>query len=111
MPQLKSLRSQVGSYGRVAANGIVEVDEPTARRLLDTKRFVAATAADIKAAQGRMADYVAGRAEGEGLGFAPIAAPMTAAQTEDEKAKADDEAKAAAETKAKAEKAGAKASK
>lgn len=51
MPKLKSLRGSVGSYGRVAAGGIVEVDENTAKKLLETKRFVSATAEDIKVAQ------------------------------------------------------------
>ena len=51
MPKLKSLRGAIGSYGRVAANGIVDVDEPTAKRLLDTKKFVRATEKDIEAAQ------------------------------------------------------------
>lgn len=58
MAQLKSLRAQVGVYGHVRANGIVEVDEPTAKKLLATKRFVRATEADIAAAQKKLADYI-----------------------------------------------------
>ena len=73
MPKLKSLRGAIGSYGRVAAGGIVEVSDEEAKKLLKTKRFVAATAADIAAAQKRQEAELAVQTVGATPGFEPHA--------------------------------------
>lgn len=75
MPKLKSLRAASGSYGRVAANGIIDVDDAQAKKLKATKRFVDATPADIDAAKKRQADALAVQAQGAAPGFAAIAEP------------------------------------
>lgn len=72
MPKLKSLRGAVGSYGRVAAGGIVEVSEAEAEKLLKTKRFVRATDADIKAAQERQKAELAVQTAGATPGFSAM---------------------------------------
>lgn len=77
--KLKSLRPAVGSYGNVAANGIVEVDESEAGRLRKTGRFVDATAADIEAAQKAQADHIARALTGTGV-FAPMPEPPRTAE-------------------------------
>lgn len=75
MPKLKSLRAASGSYGRVAANGIIDVDDAQAKQLKATKRFLDATPADIEAAQKRQADALAKQVKGAAPGFAAIAEP------------------------------------
>lgn len=75
MPKLKSLRAASGSYGRVAANGIIDVTDAQAKQLKATKRFVDATPADIEAAQKRQAGALAVQAQGAAPGFAAIAEP------------------------------------
>ena len=72
MPKLKSLRGAVGSYGRVAAGGIVDVDETQARKLLATKRFVQASESDIAAAQKAQKAALAIKVTGATPGFAPL---------------------------------------
>jgi len=72
MPKLKSLRGAVGSYGRVAAGGIVDVDETQARKLLATKRFVQASESDIAAAQKAQKAALAVTVTGATPGFAPL---------------------------------------
>ena len=79
--KLKSLRPAVGVYGTVAKDGIVDVDADTAKKLLQTGRFVEASDADIKAAAAREIALV-------DAGAAPI------------KAAAEAEAQAKAETDA-----------
>lgn len=69
MAQLKSLRGAVGSYGRVAAGGIVEVTDDEAKKLLKTKRFVPATDADIAAAQDRKKAELKSATVGATAGF------------------------------------------
>lgn len=81
MAHLKALRSAIGSYGRVAANGIVEVDESHADKLLDTKNFVRATDEDIEAAQKAQKDWLRLGGQGTSALFAPLATPP--AQIED----------------------------
>lgn len=75
MPKLKSLRGAVGVYGRVAANGIVDVSEDLADKLLKTKRFVRATDADIAAAQDRQQKELAVETAGATPGFSALPAP------------------------------------
>lgn len=75
MAKLKSLRAASGSYGRVAAHGIIDVDDAQAKKLKATKRFVDATPADIEAAQKRQAGALAVQAQGAAPGFAAIAEP------------------------------------
>lgn len=72
MPKLKALRGAVGSYGRVAAGGIVEVDESAADKLIKTGRFVRASAADIEAAQKAQKAALATAVPGAGKGFMPM---------------------------------------
>lgn len=72
MPKLKALRGAVGSYGRVAAGGIVEVDEPAASKLLKTGRFVHATDQDIAAAQKAQKAVLAVKTPGTGAAFMPM---------------------------------------
>lgn len=72
MPKLKSLRGAVGSYGRVAAGGIVDVDETQAQKLLATKRFVQASESDIAAAQKAQKAALAIKVTGATPGFAPL---------------------------------------
>lgn len=72
MPKLKALRGAVGSYGRVAAGGIVEVDESAAEKLIRTGRFVRASAADIEAAQKAQKAALATAVPGAGKGFMPM---------------------------------------
>lgn len=72
MPKLKALRGAVGSYGRVAAGGIVEVDEPAASKLLKTGRFVRATDQDIAAAQKAQKAVLAAQTPGTGAAFMPM---------------------------------------
>lgn len=73
MPKLKSLRGSIGIYGRVKANGIVEVDEVHVEKLLKSKRFVRATAADIAAAEEAQKAFLAVGMTGASAGFAPVA--------------------------------------
>lgn len=72
MPKLKSLRGAIGVYGRVAAGGIIEVDDPTAKTLLQTKRFAVATDADITAAQARLDADLKARVIGAAPGFSAM---------------------------------------
>lgn len=72
MPKLKSLRGAIGTYGRVAANGIVEVDDAHAEKLLKTKNFVRATAKDIEAAQRRREAEIDSPAIGATPGFSAM---------------------------------------
>lgn len=74
MPKLKALRGSIGIYGRVKANGIVEVDEVDAEKLLKSKRFVRATAADIAAAEEAQQAFLTIGMTGAAPGFAPVAA-------------------------------------
>lgn len=76
--KLKSLRPAVGSYGNVAANGIVEVDEAEAVRLRKTGRFVDATTADIKAARKAQDEHMTRAVAGGGV-FAPMPEKPSAA--------------------------------
>jgi len=72
MAKLKSLRAARGSYGRVAAKGIVDVDEDKAAKLKKTGHFVDATEADIKAAQKAQSAALAVRVKGVSPGFTAI---------------------------------------
>lgn len=72
MPKLKSLRGAIGSYGRVAAGGIVEVGEAHAKKLLATKRFVAATQEDIAKAKAAQEAALAVQTTGAAPGFSPM---------------------------------------
>lgn len=74
MPKLKSLRGAIGSYGRVAAGGIVEVSDDDAKKLLKTKRFVPATDADIEAAKKRQEAELAVETVGATPGFSAMPA-------------------------------------
>ena len=109
MPKLKALRGAIGSYGRVAAGGIIEVDQATEQKLLKTKRFVTATAKDIAAAQKAQKRFLKLNLPGAPAGFPAIAgaaaanAEATAKAEDDDKAKADAKAKADSEAKAKAD--------
>ncbi|MTH61438.1 hypothetical protein [Paracoccus litorisediminis] len=78
MPKLKALRGSIGIYGRVKANGIVEVEEKDADKLLKSKRFVRATDADIAAAEKAQQDFLAVNMTGVTPGFAPVAVPKAA---------------------------------
>lgn len=73
MPKLKALRGSIGIYGRVKANGIVEVDEVHVDKLLKSNRFVRATAADIAAAEEAQKAFLAVGMTGATPGFAPVA--------------------------------------
>lgn len=72
MPKLKSLRGAIGAYGRVAAGGIVEVDETAAKKMLATKRFVTASDKDIEAAQKAQKTALKVEVEGATSGFLPM---------------------------------------
>lgn len=72
MPKLKSLRGAVGSYGRVSAGGIVEVDDAMAKKLLATTRFVLASGKDIAAAQKAQEAALAVKVTGTAPGFMSI---------------------------------------
>ncbi|RJE87965.1 hypothetical protein [Paracoccus onubensis] len=72
MPKLKALRGAIGSYGRVAAGGIIDVDEAVADKLIKTKRFVRATEKDIQAAQTAQKAALAVDTPGAGPGFLPM---------------------------------------
>lgn len=72
MVKLKALRGAIGSYGRVAAGGIIEVDESVAAELLKTARFVRATEQDIAAAQKAQEAALALPASGSGAAFMPM---------------------------------------
>lgn len=74
MPKLKALRGSIGIYGRVKANGIVEVDEVDAEKLLKSKRFVRATEDDIALAEKAQEEFLAVNMTGVSPGFAPVAA-------------------------------------
>lgn len=74
MPKLKSLRGAIGSYGRVAAGGIVEVSDEEAKKLLKTKRFVTASPVDIAAAQKRLEGELAVKTVGATPGFSAMPA-------------------------------------
>ena len=78
MPKLKSLRGAIGIYGRVKANGIVEVEEKDVEKLLKSKRFVRATAADIAAAEDAQKEFLTVNMTGTAPGFAPVASPKSA---------------------------------
>ncbi|AZV00395.1 hypothetical protein pthi1_p30 [Paracoccus phage vB_PthS_Pthi1] len=75
MPKLKALRGAIGIYGRVKANGIVEVEDKDVEKLLKTKRFVRATEADIASAEKAQQDFLAVNMTGAAPGFAPVATP------------------------------------
>lgn len=79
MPKLKSLRGAVGTYGRVAAGGIVDVSEADAKKLLGTKRFVTATDADIAAARKRQEAELAVETVGATPGFSAMPTPPNTA--------------------------------
>lgn len=115
MAKLKALRPSVGNYGRVAANGIVEVDDNEAKKLITTGRFVKANAADIEAAQKRLKAVLAGdpaaAAAAKAAAEAKAKEEAEAKVAAEAKAKEEAEAKAAAEAKAKEEAARSKASK
>lgn len=72
MAKLKALRGGIGGYGRVKANGIVEVSETDAKVLLATKRFVVATEADIAAAREAQDAFLKVETKGATAGFAPM---------------------------------------
>lgn len=72
MPKLKALRGAIGSYGRVAAGGIIEVDKAAADKLVKTGRFVAATEKDFAAAQQAQKAALAVAVPGAGPGFMPM---------------------------------------
>lgn len=82
MPKLKALRGSIGSYGRVAAGGIIEVDDNVAEKLVKTKNFVKATTADIAAAQEAQAAFLKTDVPGATAGFAPV--PTGTTPIEDE---------------------------
>ena len=105
--KLKALRAKVGAYGRVAANGIVEVDVSDAERLVKTGGFVKATEDDIKAAQKRQKEFLNSRPAGY-AGFSPLPSDTAAAEKAKADAEAAEKAKADAEAAEKA-KAGAEA--
>jgi hypothetical protein len=75
MAKLKSLRGAVGSYGRVAAGGIIEVSDADAEKLLKTRRFVRASAEDIAAAERAQQQFLKVGAVGATPGFAPMPEP------------------------------------
>lgn len=72
MAKLKALRGGIGAYGRVKANGIVEVSDTDAKVLLATKRFVVASEADIAKAQKAQSDFLKVESKGATSGFAPM---------------------------------------
>lgn len=73
MPKLKSLRGAVGSYGRVKANGIVDVEDKDVEKLLKTKRFVRATDADVADAEKAQQEFLRFSTAGATPGFMPLA--------------------------------------
>lgn len=75
MARLKALRGSIGTYGRVAAGGIVDVDDAEAKKLLETKRFERATDADLKAAQAAQEKFLKVAVAGAAPGFAALAEP------------------------------------
>lgn len=103
MPKLKALRGAIGSYGRVAAGGIIDVDQAAEQKLLKTKRFVAATAEDIAAAQKAQKRYLKLNLPGVPAGFPAIAGAAAADAEATAKAEVDEKAKPGAEAKAKAD--------
>lgn len=100
MPKLKALRGAIGSYGRVAAGGIIDVDEASAEKLLKTRRFVRATAEDIAAAQAAQERFLRLNPSATAA-FSPV--PTNLAPTDAAADASDDAAKAADETQGKAE--------
>ncbi|SEN90618.1 colicin import membrane protein [Paracoccus alcaliphilus] len=72
MPKLKALRGAIGSYGRVAAGGIIEVDQAHADKLIKAGNFVAATQKDVAAAQKAQKAALALAVPGAGPGFMPM---------------------------------------
>lgn len=103
MAKLKSLRGAVGTYGRVTAGGIVDVDETMAEKLVKTGRFVRATAADIEAAQTAQQAALATAIPGLGAGFVPLPGGAAGGADPERIAMAELEAKAHAEAEAKAQ--------
>ena len=75
MAKLKSLRGAVGSDGRVAAGGIIEVSDADAEKLLKTRRFVRASAEDIAAAERAQQQFLKVGTVGATPGFAPMPEP------------------------------------
>lgn len=72
MQKLKSLRGAIGTYGRVAAGGIIEVDHDKAAKLTKSGRFVVATDDDIATAQAAQKKALAAQTAGVAPGFAPM---------------------------------------
>lgn len=75
MVKLKALRGAVGTYGRVAAGGIIDVDHTQSDKLKKTKLFVDATEADIEAAQKAQKAALALNVSGASAAFMPIPTP------------------------------------
>lgn len=82
MPKLKALRGSIGSYGRVTAGGIIEVDEAAADKLLKTKRFTRATDQDVAAAEAAQKAYLKLAVAGAAPAFAPVPARPTPIEDE-----------------------------
>ena len=82
MAKLKSLRASVGAYGRVAAGGIIEVEEKDVKKLTDTHRFVPATETDIETAQKAQAEHLKVAVVGAGASFAPMPPVVSPAENE-----------------------------
>jgi len=74
MAKLKSLRASVGAYGRVAARGIVEVEENDVKKLTEKGLFVRATPEDIETAQRVQAERLKLAVIGAGATFEHVAA-------------------------------------
>lgn len=72
MAKLKALRGAVGAYGRVAAGGIIDVDEGQAGKLIKTARFVRASDSDIEAAQEAQKLALTVSGAGSGAAFMPV---------------------------------------
>ncbi|SHL80432.1 hypothetical protein SAMN05444389_101434 [Paracoccus solventivorans] len=111
MAKLKSLRGAVGTYGRVTAGGIVDVDETMAEKLVKTGRFVRASEADIEAAQAAQQATLATAIPGLGAGFVPLPGGAAGGADPERIAMAELEAKAQAEAEAKGKAAAAKSEK
>lgn len=103
MAKLKSLRGAVGTYGRVTAGGIVDVDETLAEKLVKTGRFVRASAADVAAAQAAQQAALATAIPGLGDGFVPLPGGAAGGPDSERIGMAELEAKAQAEAEAKAQ--------
>lgn len=97
--KLMATRAKVGTYGRVAAKGIIEVDAHEAEKLVASGGFTRATAEDVEAAQARQKAFLVSLPDAR-HGFPPLSGEFAAAREAEAAEKAKAEAEAAEKAKA-----------